>query len=75
MFIIGNNGAVDVDEIGGFDITTEHEYNKSTDKFDVKYYAITVYLKHGSCLTLHQCYVKDTAKEFLEEMVKTLNNM
>ena len=75
MFIMGNNGAIDVNEIGGFDITTEYDYDKSTDKFDVKYYTVTVYLKHGSYVTLYKSYDRDTAKDFLEEMVKTLNNM
>ena len=75
MFILGNNGAVHVDEIGGFDIMTEYDYNKSTDRFDVKYYTVTVYLKHGSCVTLYKSYDRDTAKDFLEEMIETLNNM
>ena len=75
MFILGNNGAVDVDEIGGFDITTEYEYNNSTGKYDVQYYTVSVYLKHSYGVTLYKCYDKDTAVKYMTEMVKTLNNM
>lgn len=74
MLIMGNNGAVDVNEIGGFDITREYDYDKSSG-FKVEYYTVTVYLKHGSCVMLHKCYVRDTAVDFMKEMVKTLNNI